>query len=178
MAGFNINGSGSPYQKSNVAETRRKHRWLFTRLGILNPGDLVYLKTAKRPKFNFEEVTMHHDQEEAYFAGKQKWENMSLSWYDAQQDPNVSKKLYQWLQSVNPTLASGRRETCLASPSRYKTIGTLAMTGNCDTSLGEETWDLYGVWPLTCDWGDLDYSTNDIILITTVIRYDKAVRSR
>lgn len=184
MAGFNITGTGSEYQKNNVAETRRKHRWVFTKLGdILQQGELVYLKTASRPKFDFEEVTMSHDQEDAYFAGRQKWSEMSLEWYDVQQDPNISKKLYEWLGSVNPTLASKSEETCVAAPRRYKTRGTLEMTGNCDNApmgsgKGEEIWDLYGCWPKNCDWGNLDYSSNEIQTVKVTLRYDKAIRTK
>lgn len=179
MAGFNITGNNSEYQKSNVAETRRKHRWVFSKLGdVLQQGELIYLKSAARPKFDFEEVTMHHDQEEAYFAGKQKWSAIDFEWYDVQQPVNVSKKLWDWLGIVNPKLADKNGETCVNAPRVYKGRATLEMTGNCDTSRGEETWDFYGMWPKSCDWSSLDYSTNEILMIKVNARYDKAMRTK
>lgn len=180
MAGFNITGSGNEYQKSNVAETRRKHRWVFTKLGdVLQQGELIYLKSAARPKFNFEEAVMHHDQEEAYFAGKQKWEAIDFEWYDVQQPVNVSKKLWEWLGKVNPKLEEkGSQEICVAAPRVYKARATLEMTGNCETSRGEETWDFYGMWPKSCDWQALDYTTNDILTVKVNARYDRAIRTK
>lgn len=184
MAGFNITGSTSEYQKNNVAEIRRKHRWVFTKLGdILQQQELIYLQKASRPTFKFEEVKMSHDQEDAYFAGRQSWEPITFEWYDIQQDPNVSKRLWEWLQSVNPKLGSKSEEVCVKAPKDYKTRATLEMTGNCDNSpvkpnSGEEIWDFYGMWPKECKWNDLSYEDNAILTISVTARYDRAIRTK
>lgn len=178
MPGFTIGGSPSNQQKSNVAETRRKHRWVFSKLGdLLGPRELVYLQKAQRPQFKFNEVVMHHDQEEAYFAGKQQWEPINFSWYDVEQNPDVSARLWAWLGVVNPTLASLNETTCVNAPNVYKKQAQLEMTGNCD-GIGNPTerWVFYGLWPREMNWQELDYEANEILRIDVVGRYDKARR--
>ncbi len=180
MAGFNIVGTGDVNsQKSNVAETRKKHRWIFTKLGdVLQQGELVYLQKAARPNFKLEEQWMHHDQEKASFAGKQGWEPISFSWYDVQQNPDVSARLWIWLQSVVPTLGDRNAVTCVAAPSKYKKIAVLEMTGNCDTGRGEEAWTFYGLWPKEVNWQELDYEANEILRIDVTANYDRAYRGK
>lgn len=179
MAGFNIQGGINNGNKNNVVESRRKHRWLFTLVGAMTQSECVYLKTANRPKFEFEEAVMHHDQEEAYFAGKQKWNTLSLEWYDIQQNPDISAKLYDWLNIVNPTLKASSGG-CVYPPSIYKKEGNLKMTCGEGGSSDEE-WNFYGLWPKSCDWQQLSYTdggADSICTIKVEARYDKAIRVR
>ena len=94
MPGFNIGGSGEG--PSNVTETRRKHRWIFETMATgVGPGRdiLLLLKSAQRPKYILEEPLVHHNQEQAYFAGKSSWETITLSFYDAELNPDSSEAL-------------------------------------------------------------------------------------
>lgn len=177
MAGFNIQGGIGNGNKNNVVESRRKHRFLFRLVGEMGPSECVYLKTASRPKFDFEEAIMHHDQEEAYFAGKQKWTGITFEWYDIQQNPDISAKLYAWLNIVNPSikLTSGG---CVNAPSIYKKQGNLQMTCG-ERNASDEEWDFYGMWPKQCDWQNLSYADGGAESICTIkveTRYDKAVK--
>lgn len=179
MPGFNMGtGGDSSQQKNATAETRRKHRWIFTKIGdILAQQDLLYLKTAQRPSFKLDEVVMHHDQEEAWFAGKQHWEPLSFSWYDAEQNPDVSARIWAWLNSVVPTLQERESATCVSAPATYKKQAELRLTGNCDGN-NEEQWKFFGLWPKEVNWQELDYESTDILLIDVVARYDRALRKR
>jgi len=97
MPGFNIGGGGDV---NNTVETRRKHRWIFSTVGqdaTVGRDILLLLKTAQRPKFNLEKPELHHDQEVAYFAGKQTWDELSMEFYDAEQQPNSSEAIWNWI---------------------------------------------------------------------------------
>lgn len=177
MPGFNIGGGSSPTQKSNVAEPRRKHRWRITSLGdVLKQGELVYLQKANRPKFKYEEATMHHDQEVAYFAGKQTWDPLSWTFYDIENEPDVSDSIANWVATVTTSFRDVAALTTVALPSQYKKEGTLEMTGG-DGNPTEE-WKLYGVWPVEIDWSDLDYGNTEVQVITVSCKVDKCVKSR
>lgn len=173
MPGFNIGGYGGA-QTSNVVEPRRTYRWVFTTIGR-GPGqfsraELLLLKSASRPKFKFEETKMDHNQETVYFAGKQSWDQVELTWYDIEQNPDVSLGIYKWLGTVVDL-----PNVLVAHPSQYKKTAALAMlTG---TGLTNEEWTMYGTWPVEVDWKGLDYTQNEIQACAVKMRYDRALRS-
>ena len=59
-------------------------------------------------------------------------------------------------------------------PGSYKKTGDLMMTKADGTS--SELWKLHNCWPTNINWNELDYSTNDIILVTVSMRFDRATR--
>jgi len=173
MPGFNTAGqcAGMP---PNTLETRRVHRWVFETIGRgtgqFTQVELLVLKSASRPKFKFEEAKMDHDQETAYFAGKQTWEPVEMTWYDVEQNPDISAGIYAWLETVvNLTCAN------VGHPSTYKRQASLVVT----TGMGavSERWIMYGTWPLDVDWKGLDYTSSEILTCVAKMRYDRAVRT-
>lgn len=176
MPGFNVAPMGGGYSAagpSNITETRRVNRWVFETLGrgrgTFSQAELLLLQSANRPAFSYDPVEMHHNQEIARFAGKQDWEPINLKWYDAEQNPDVSRGLYHWLETVT-NMASVR----VAHPANYKRTGSLAMLDG--TGQATERWSLYGTWPESVNWGELTYVEGNISLIEAVLRYDRAVR--
>ena len=175
MPGFNIAGANDPTQKSNTQETRRKMRWAVTALGdVLAQDELVYLQKCSRPKFSYDVAEMHHNQEVAKFAGKQKWDDINFSFYDGEQPKDVSKALATWLSSVTTSWATPGAVTSVAVPNAYKKQGTLEMLDGAGAPT--ETWTLYGVWPKETNWQDLDYTSNDIAMVDVTVAIDRAIR--
>lgn len=172
MPGFNIGELGG-VGPSNLTETRRKHRWLFQTIASQSfnmPGSvLLLLQRAARPTFIFDEPELHHDQEVAYFAGKQRWDPITLAFYDSENDPDSSLQMLNWVNSVSQLNA-----TTVAVPREYKSNATLQMTKG-DGSVSE-SWSLAGAWPQQTNWGDLDYTNTEIQLIEVTLRYDRASR--
>jgi len=167
MPGFRIDDTDGV---SNVAESRRKHRWVFAVLGpTWTREGLLYLKSAARPKFNLDEPMIHHDQEQAYFAGKQSWDPITLTWYDIENDPDISATVYKWLNTVVTINAAA-----VAAPSAYKVDSQLSMTNG--PGKVTETWVMYGTWPKEVNWGELSYDDTEIATCEAVIRFDRAKR--
>lgn len=178
MPGFQIEphaGGISADAPANTYETRRKHRWVFEALGNgdtpWRANELLVLRTASRPSFKFSTADMHHNQEIVYFAGKQEWEPITLTWYDVEQNPNISGRMYDWLQSI-VTLSGSNLP--VKAPRQYKRTATLKMlAGNGAAS---EHWDMVGTWPESLNWQDLDYSASEIMTCEASMRYDRAVK--
>lgn len=176
MPGFNINGTGglNPSGPANTLEVRRKHRWYFQTLGrgtgAFSEVELLVLQSASRPSFKFEEPEMHHNQEVVRFAGKQDWDPVTMVWYDAEQNPDISRGIYHWLETVvNFTTID------VAHPSQYKRQAELSvLTG---VGLPSEKWTMYGTWPTAVNWQELDYTSTDLLTCETTMRYDRAVRA-
>ena len=178
MPGFSISGGEAAVvgetPTSNTIETRRKHRWVFITLADqVRPqvrGILLLLKSASRPKFALEEPEMHHNQEKVYFAGKQSWETVTLTWYDGEQDPDVSENMWDWVNNVVDIPA-----VTVDTPAGYKRTAQLAMLDGAGSAT--ETWALFGCWPKEINWGDLDYTDTEIATVEVVMRYDRAERA-
>ena len=171
MPGFSICGQGGPANAK--VETRRKHRWLFEVLADFPANVMVLLQSAQRPNFKFEEPEMHHNQEVAYFAGKQSWEPITLTWYDSEQDPDCSLAIAQWIDSVS-TINGGSPPPGVSPPAEYKKDGQLLMLNGWGNPT--ERWQVCNCWPKESNWGELDYTSTDIATIEVQMRYDRAIR--
>lgn len=179
MPGFSINNTSSQNSKYNKAEIRRKHRWrVATGAGFTdNPRDWLYLQKAQRPQFKFQEAVMHHDQEQAYFAGKQEWEPISMTFYDVEGGDgsvnDISTQLYNWIGGRSNSRSVGViADAEVRIPESYKLDLVLQMTA-ADGS-ATETWTLYGAWPREVNWQDLSYEDTNLQLIDVTVRYDRA----
>lgn len=176
MPGFNLNAAQGN-QPNARAEPRRAHRWVM-QAGFLAPGEQAYIKSASRPTVKMNPVEMHHDQETVYFAGKTKFEPINLEYYDIENTPDMSQKIYEWLVgkdgSVMSLLNTGSGFNANKSQNYKKTTIELAMTD----ANGEptETWEYHNAWPESFEFGNLDYSEEKIMTIKITLRYDRAVR--
>lgn len=188
MPGFSIQNANPSQSKFNKAEFRRKHRWRVTNHAGsgLKPQDWLYLQKASRPAFKFNEAVVHHDQEQAYFAGKQEWEPITLTFYDVEaSDPatggtggvnDISRLIFAWIgDGTNPGSVGELPNATMHVPSAYKLDLLLELT-RADGSAGEQ-WTLYGCWPLSANWQDLNYEDTTIQLIEVVVRFDRAART-
>ena len=174
MPGFNVCGTGSD-QPNSKAEMRRNHRWFFETIadeGIFSREVLLVLKSASRPKFTLEEAVMHHDQEQIYYAGKQSWEPIELTWYDkegpGQEDSSAA--ILEWVKTVVDF-----SDATVAPPSAYKKDANLNMTDGAGNT--SESWQLCNAWPKDVSWNGLTYDNSDIAEITVSMRFDKALRT-
>lgn len=113
---------------------------------------------------------MDHNQESVYYAGRQSWEPIELTWYDIEQNPDVSLGIYQWLGSVVDL-----PNVFVSHPARYKKTAVLAMLNG--TGVPNEQWTMYGTWPTEVDWKGLDYSSNEIQTVVAKMRFDRATRA-
>ena len=164
MPGFQI-GKGAANRPAANKEIRRKHRWELTIDGMAGSKSVMYLQKASRPAFKFEEVPMHHDQEVVWFAGKQTWDPITITFYDVQDAPDTSADVYKWLLSV---VDISKAE--VKAPTAYKQKAGIKDLGN------NEKWTLYNAWPKEVNWQDLDYTNTALQQIDVVLRYDRAVR--
>ncbi len=113
---------------------------------------------------------MHHNQEKASFAGKSSWEPITLVWYDSEQNPDVSKGIYQWIETV-----LNMSSMVVAAPVNYKRTASLAMLDGAGQPT--ERWMLYGTWPKEGNWQELNYTANDIMTIEVSMSIDRAIRT-
>jgi len=181
MPGFVIGGEGANEKfggpQGNL-EIRRTHRWVFESMQPFNNNDvMLVLKSASRPSVAFDEVEMDHNQEKVYLAGRHTWEPITLTWYDVEQQPNVSEEVYKWLnrrQNGGGGPFNELETMRISKPSDFKKDAVLKMINGSGAST--ESWKLYQCWPQSVNWNSLDYSSSDLQLIEVTLRFDRAVR--
>lgn len=175
MPGFALQQNNPNKQIPNAkAEPRFKHRWTFSvaLTGTQYKNIFLYLKSASRPKVNVDSVEMWHNQAPAYFAGRSQWNSISITFYDIQEDPDVSAALWDWHQMVVKHTADDSAEAKKVKD--YKKNGTLEQL-KADGTCGEK-WILHNCWPVSVDFQSLDYSSSEIQTIVAELKYDAATR--
>lgn len=174
MPGFSIGGIGGDRGggPNSLSEVRRTHRWIFEGYTYVGNNVLLVLKSASRPSLTFEEPAMHHNQEQVYYAGKHTWESASMSWYDVEQDPDVSAAMWDWMSKCMQF--QGNMAPLVSPPNQYKGTGDLNMVNG--EGHANESWTMYNGWPQALNWGALDYTSSDLQLIEVKFRFDRAIR--
>ena len=171
MPGFIICGTGGhpETQANGKVETRRKYRYI---LNIPNmegrPAAWAYVKTANRPKLTLGTLEQHHNQEKVWHEGKTTWNDLTCTFYDVESQPDVSQQIYTWLQNTTYNIP----QALPYHPTDYKKDVLLKMLKH-DGSTSEQ-WKYCHAWPYDIDWGNLDYTAEELCEITVIFKYDRA----
>lgn len=148
---------------------KRKNRWLFFIDGVSAQGTpcLPPFKGG-RPSINFKEMEAQHLNETIYFPGKPEWKPINLSLYDLKKSKNVVidwiKKIYdpsKFSQNWKPSCDGFKIRTC-----------KLELYDGCGNTI--EGWTFENVWPQSVEFGELDMSSSEVIMIDLQLRYDRA----
>jgi hypothetical protein len=177
MPGFFIGTGTSSTDPNAAAEFRRKHRWrVTTGEGMKTNKDWVYLQKAQRPHFKYDEPVVHHNEEEAWFAGKRHWEPITFTFYDNSSDGDISGDIVNWLGGGSGTAVGDWPAANTQDPSAYKKEIVMEMLNGVGTA--DETWTLQNAWAKEANFNDLDYTNTEIQTITVIVRYDRARRTK
>ena len=130
---------------------------------------------AGRPNLSFDPMTLDVYNSRVYLAGKHTWESVSVTLRD-DVNGNVQKLVGEQLQKQFDFF----EQASAASGLDYKFTQRIEILdgGNGANAPGVlETWELYGCFLVSANYGDLDYGSNDPVTIETSIRYDNAVQT-
>lgn len=144
-------------------EPKRKFRWILAINGI----DSFTAKTATRPQVTFGETVIDYINQKRYLSGKGTWAPINITFNDPIV-PSASQKVMEWVR-LNWENTTGR----MGYSAMYKKDIALKMLDPVGAVV--EQWTLQGAWVQDSNFGDLDYSSDDPVDITTVIRFDQAI---
>lgn len=151
------------------------------RVNFLNFGTGSALELTKqvvdcaRPNVSFDEVTIPIYNSTMYLAGKHKWADFTCKVRD-DASGGVSKAIGAQLQKQMDFV----EQASAATGQDYKFQVNLEMLdgGNgVNAPAVLETWELYGCWLKTANYGGLSYATNEPVVIDLTIRFDNAIQS-
>jgi hypothetical protein len=128
-----------------------------------------------RPQINFEEITIPIYNSTLYLAGKHTWNELTVNIRDDAQG-NVSKLVGQQVQKQLDMVEQASAAT--GQDYKFQTNIEILDGGN-GTSVPVilETWECYGCYLKTANYGALNYGTNEVVTIALTIRYDNAVQA-
>ena len=171
MPGFNIDGFSGNQPAARV-EFNRSYRWRIA-AGFLTK-EWVFVKSASRPKFNFDEMTMYHRHDRAYTPGRFWWDPIKIEFYDALDSENtsVAQRVFRWM--IGDKDGSVMSEDLFPKNPRVLKNTTVTLEMLDGEGSPTETWELYNAWPVNLDLGKLDFSKSGVCDISFDLRFDRA----
>ena len=164
-------------------EPKRIYRWIM-RMNINNPAlqiDEWLIKRVSRPSWSLSESQHSFINHTFYYPGRVSYDDLNVTLVDSI-SPNAAVNMQNLLAAsgyVTPdTAAEG-------APDGYRTISKAGWTGAEGAGLGNvqilqldqdgnalETWSFFNTWIKSCNLGELNYESDELLNIDLVIRYD------
>jgi len=128
-----------------------------------------------RPQISFEEITLPVYNSTLYLAGRHSWTELTVNVRDDAQG-SVSRLVGQQIQKQLDMVEQASAAT--GQDYKFQTNIEILDGGN-GTAVPQvlETWECYGCYLKTANYGALNYGSNEIATIALTIRYDNAVQS-
>jgi hypothetical protein len=129
----------------------------------------------KRPNVSFEEITIPVYNSKVYLAGKPTWEAVTCNLRD-DAGGNVTKLVGEQLQKQFDFM----EQASASSGIDYKFLTRFEVLdgGNgASEPTVLESWEMYGCYLSTADYGQADYASNEAMTIALTIRYDNAIQT-
>lgn len=129
----------------------------------------------KRPSVNFGDITIDAYNSKVKLIGKPEWQDITVNLRD-DAGGNVSKLVGEQLQKQFDFM----EQASAASGIDYKfQLNYEVLDGGNGANQPNvlETWEIYGAFISSVDYGDMNYATNDPATIALTIKYDNALQA-
>jgi hypothetical protein len=154
-----------------------RFRVTFENFGVSQPSTELTKQVMdfKRPTLEFEEILIPVYNSKVYLAGKPTWTAVTCQLRD-DASGEVSKRVGEQLQKQFDFM----EQASASSGIDYKFVTRWeALDGGNGASEPTilESWEMYGCYLSSADYGDSNYGTNDPMTISLTIRYDNAIQT-
>ena len=154
-----------------------RFRVTFENFGVSQPSTELTKQVIdfKRPTLEFEEILIPVYNSKVYLAGKPTWTAVTCNLRD-DASGEVSKRVGEQLQKQFDFMDQASASSGLD----YKFVTRWeALDGGNGASEPTilESWEMYGCYLSSADYGDSNYGTNDPMTIALTIRYDNAIQT-
>lgn len=167
----------SPTQGLLMPKLKYRFRVTFENFGVSTPRTELTKQVIDfaRPSASFEEITIDLYNSKMYLAGKSSWETITVNLRD-DAGGNVSRLVGEQLQKQMDFM----EQASASSGIDYKFITKCEVLdgGNgvyAPTVL--ETWELYGCFLQSANYGDLNYASSEVATIALTLRFDNALQT-
>ena len=129
------------------------------------PSYLV--KAMNRPTIQFETISLDHINVKRKLQGKADWQDLTITLYDPIV-PSAAQKVMDWIRQGHESI-TGRR----GYADFYKKDITFYLLGPVGDKI--EQWTLKGAFIQQANFGELDFSSNEVATIELTLSYDYAI---
>ena len=158
------------YENAFNWEPKYQHKFVLKIPGASGEGIPAFLiKTSAKPSLTNGEVVLDHINIKRKLKGKSAWNSIAITIYDAIV-PSAAQSVMNWVRQHHES-ATGRD----GYASMYKKDIVL----NQLSPLGEviEEWQIKGAYLSEVNFGSLDWSAEDVVMIDATLNYDWALLS-
>lgn len=154
-----------------------RFRVSFENFGVSQPTTELTKQVMNftRPTLQFDPIEIPVYNSRIYLAGKPSWQEVTCTLRD-DATGEVSRRVGEQLQKQFDFM----EQSSASSGIDYKFITRFEVLdgGNgANEPITLETWEMYGCYLPTVNYGDADYGTNDPMTIALTIRYDNAIQT-
>jgi len=129
------------------------------------PSYLV--KAMNRPTIQFETIALDHINVKRKLQGKGDWQDITITLYDPIV-PSAAQKVMDWIRLGHESI-TGRR----GYADFYKKDITFYLLGPVGDKI--EQWTLKGAFIQQANFGELDFTSNEVATIELTLAYDYAI---
>lgn len=162
-------------------EPLRQFRWTVTFGGTTtNLDNIVFaLKKFSRPKLKVGEVTHKYLNHSFYYPGRVEWEPVTLTMASVGEggDPGTAHLFLNVLANSGYIIPSGvapGQRTTLSKEGFRSSIGDLEIKNLGQDGAVVEQFIIHNPFFTSIEFGELDYSSEEVLDVTATIRYDYA----
>ena len=165
---------------SKDSQPKRQHRFIMS-LGKRSGQNQLpswVVSNVSRPAMEISTVEHQYLNHSFKFPGRAKWQDVSVTLKDPL-SPDASKQLYAILADAGYLPPSGSPESdafnvAFTKSSFAEAIGTISIKAR-DSKWDEvERWTLFNPIIVSANWGQFDYSSEELIELQLTIAYDYA----
>ena len=168
----------NPNQGLLMPKLKYRFRVIFENFGVSTPRTELTKQVIdfQRPTATFEEITIDLYNSKMYLAGKASWETITINLRDdagGQVQRLVGEQLQKQMDFMEQASASSGIDY------KFVTKCEILDGGNgLSTPTVLETWEMYGCFLTSANYGDLNYGTSEPVTIALTMRYDNALQTR
>ena len=154
-----------------------RFRVTFLNFGVTQPTTELTKQVVsfKRPAVEFEEIQIPVYNSRVYLAGKPTWSACTCQLRD-DATGEVTKRVGEQMQKQFDFFEQASASSGVDY--KFQTILEILDGGNgASTPNVLETWELYGCYLSSADYGDNNYGTNEPMTVDLTIRYDNALQT-
>lgn len=158
-------------------EPKRAYRWILDIGGIA----AYTIKKVSKPSFTISESSHQFLNHTYYYPGRTEWSTVSFTLVDPV-DPDMAAKLLTVIKESGyqpidrDTIGNGQLAT-MNKKSALKAIGEPKIQQLDEKGEPVEIWTLHNAWIKDVKFGELDYSSDDMVELQVEMRYDYATHS-
>tara|TARA_Y100000310_G_scaffold75321_1_gene71621 strand:- start:1812 stop:2363 length:552 start_codon:yes stop_codon:yes gene_type:complete len=134
-----------------------------------------YAKSVTKPSFTVNAAEHNYLNHTFYYPGRVTWNDVSITFVDPGGEDSASGGLAMMLRNMGYNPPGGPEDNVTISKSNaVDAMGSVKISQLDEEGNVLDTWTLLNAWLMEVNFGELDYTSDDLVEVTCTIKYDFA----